>query len=385
MILTAMKTIDFMLVHLKQRNLYFLLIVTLLSSSSCQSSEIPLPTRAYLPTTNSTVTQDTANVDVAYPTATLLPTTTDTPTVTITPTATLIPIKTYSPTGTITATSTSTQTALNTPIPEPVKIDYDSVYSPSQELRRALNRAFRQSGQQLPEARYTVSAVRTMNTWAKITLVPTAFVDANWEDIHLLRYVEVYAFEVEPFTWDGSVSDATTLQTVPPEFVNHTLPPLSDSHRFPWERDAVWWATQGWHEGYALDFQPSYGEGSAVLATQSGILREICYDGFQSLLQIEHGDGIQTYYMHVRVAGTVRRTLLDQPIRQGQLLGYLYSGERGQTPCGSAWTPHLHFISSDPNLVIDGIALGDIADVASCCQAPPTFTSTNEIKRVGDK
>lgn len=348
--------------------------------SACQPEDAPLPTRAQLPTVTASATD--SPTPILHPTvtltATLSPTPTASPTVTLTPTATQTSTATASPTATYTAQPIHTET------PKPISIDYDSVYSLSWELRQAVASAIVRDRHLLPDNDYTVSAVRTQDAWAKITLVPTLVIENGWADSHLLDFIEIFAYQVSGQTWDGFLAGSESAQPIPETFANYTHPPLAEFHRFPWREGVAWWATQGWHEGFALDFQPAYDVSTAVLATQSGILREICRDGFQSLLQIDHADGMQTYYMHVRVGGSVRRNLLDQPVEQGQLLGYLYAGQRGQTPCGRAFTPHLHFIASDPALILDGVALEDIAVVATCCKSPPTFTSTNVMKIIDE-
>lgn len=355
-----------------QRMCIWLFLILLVG---CQSTETILPTLARLPTATASPMRIQVTVPIPMTLATQAIALEPTPTATASATSTLSATSPF--TATVTPSATITQTPSITPTLPPVSIEYDSVFSPSLELRRALNDLIERDRHLLPESNYTVSAVRTADNWAKITLVPTEFVASAWHDVHLLRFIEVYAFRTNRQTWQAFINPETTSQTIPTEFVNHTMPLLADSYRFPWRDGDVWWATQGWHEGFALDFQPTSGASSAVLAAQSGILREVCYDGFQSLLQIQHADGKQTYYMHVRVAGSVRRNLLDQAVQQGQLLGYLYDSIRGQTACGLAWSPHLHFIASDPNLVLDGIPLNEIAAVASCCSASPTFVSSN--------
>lgn len=345
-------------------------VMTLLMGlCACQAPTSVLPTLAVLPTRTSAPRHTPAIHPTETASVTLAPAASSSPAATRT--------ATHSPTAFPSATpsATITVTASITPTLAPVVITYDTVYSPSIELRRALAIAVERDRAYLPETHYTVTAIRTMDDWAKITLVPTEIVEGGWRDLHQLRFVELYAHQVDGQTW--LAFSAATAPPVPLSFVNHHLPPVTGDHLFPWREGVIWWATQGWHEGFALDFQPLHQASTAVLATQAGILREICYDGFQSLLQIDHADGIQTYYMHLRVAGSVRRQRLDQTVVQGQLLGYLYNGSRPQTPCGRVWTAHLHFVASDPTLLLDGISLTDIAAVASCCQAPPTYTSSN--------
>src|SRR5690606_13022370 len=97
----------------------------------------------------------------------------------------------------------------------------------------------------------------------------------------------------------GSAGFAAVANLVPREFVDPAAvaPLITAPYRFPWPEGQTWWAVQGWHDGNAIDFQPDLNARFAVLAAQAGILREICSDGYQSLLQIEHADGRATYYL----------------------------------------------------------------------------------------
>ena len=159
---------------------------------------------------------------------------------------------------------------------------------------------------------------------------------------------------------------------------------LAGEYRFPWAAGQGWWATAGWHGGNALDFQPAFSAGVSVLAAESGYLTELCRDAYQSLLMIQHADGHQTYYLHVRVGRQVRNSLLDQTVQRGQFLGTLIRQNRFNYACGQGGVPHLHFITSARDLMIEGVSLEDIATNANCCKNPPVYISSNRAIMPGD-
>ena len=114
-----------------------------------------------------------------------------------------------------------------------------------------------------------------------------------------------------------------------------------------------------------------------VLAAQSGRMREICSDGYQSLIEIQHADERQTYYLHITLSLSVRRQLLDHAVRRGQYLGELIGQSYFRTPCGQGSSRHLHFAVSDRAMIIERFPLEGIAASASCCANPPVYRSTN--------
>ena len=299
-----------------------------------------------------------------------------------TATPTLSPVP---PTITLTPSPTITQTATPRIPPDmPLEITFDGVYSHALEFRQSVRNTLEANRALLPDSRLTVSAFRDTDDWAKLTLVSTAFVENGWTHVETVTPIEVIARKVADGVWIAAVvggGDFGALSgALPRAFVNldAPIPPLEGEYRFPWASGQSWWAIQGWHGGSAIDFQPGIGARHSVLAAQSGFLREICSDGYQSLLEIAHADGRRTYYLHVTMGLTVRRQLLDQPIRQGQYLGELIRVDYFVTPCGQGMSRHLHFAVSDPSMTIDGYPLEGVAASASCCANPPGYPSTNQ-------
>jgi murein DD-endopeptidase MepM/ murein hydrolase activator NlpD len=270
--------------------------------------------------------------------------------------------------------------------PTDIEIAFDGVYSIGLEFRAPIRAALETNTALLNGNRqFTVSAYRDTVGWAKVTLVPTSYVDSGWANIETVtpHLLEVIMQQVAPYEWTaylvGSPAFDTVAGVVPREFVDtvSTLPDL-DGYQFPWASDQSWWAIQNWHDGNALDFQPGVAARYGVLAAGSGRLREICSDGYQSLLQIQHADGRETYYLHVRLALSVRRRLLDQNVMRGQYLGELIGYAPFLSACGQGNSRHLHFAVSDPNMMIQDYPIAGIADSASCCANPPLYMSTNQ-------
>lgn len=264
----------------------------------------------------------------------------------------------------------------------PLEIVFEGVYSLALEFRAPVRAALAANRALLPEASYTVSAFRDTVGWAKVTLVPTRFVESGWVNVEQIVPIEVILRDGDG-EWVaylvGGAAFAAVLDDVPRAFADYVsaLQPLETPYKFPWQAGEEWWAIQGWHDGSALDFQPGLGARYAVLAAQAGVLRELCSDGTQSLLQIRHADGRATYYLHVTMGLAVRRTLLDQIVAQGQYLGELVRGRSFLSPCGQGLSRHLHFAVSDRSMVVDGSPLEGVAASASCCNAPPSYRSSN--------
>jgi murein DD-endopeptidase MepM/ murein hydrolase activator NlpD len=287
---------------------------------------------------------------------------------------------------TLTPSLTITPTLTRTPPPPPLEIIFEGVYSIALEFRQPVRAALEANRPLLRGYnRLTVSAYRDSDDgWAKITLVPTELVEAAWAGVETVDPVEVIARFTPPNQWTaylvGSPEFAALLPEIPPAFADFVspLPVLAGEYKFPWQAGQDWWAINGWHEGSGLDFEPAYASRFAVLAAQSGRMREICSDGTQSLLQIQHADGRSTYYLHVTLALSVRRRLLDQNVQRGQYLGELINRDHFVTPCGRGYSRHLHFAVSDRALKIDGYSLESIAGSASCCVHPPVYRSTNQ-------
>jgi hypothetical protein len=237
-----------------------------------------------------------------------------------------------------------------------------------------------------PEPRFVVTAFRQEGDWAKITLLPPLFIsDVPTRRIEAMDdyIVEVVAQRMANGSWQMQLVGSPFLEAisslVPSAVVNlrAPLPQLAGGYRFPWQSGQQWWAINGWHDGNAIDFQPARQIGFAVLAAESGFLREVCYDGFQSLLQIRHADGNETYYLHVSPNPVLRRAILDQPVQRGQYLGDLIPSSSFRRACGEGFSRHLHFASAERGIMIEGVALEAIAANASCCARPPEYLSGN--------
>lgn len=270
-----------------------------------------------------------------------------------------------------------------TPTPLPLEIDFERVYPIDLPLRGPLIAALEAERSALKTHRYTLTAYKEREGWVKILLVPTELIEENWQDVETMSrdFVELIGWK-ERGRWQmarfGSQAFYSVQDLIPETVIARAIapPPLAGEYLFPWAKGQAWWAIQGWHDGYALDFQPVTGQRANVLASESGWLREICGDGYQSFLELRHADGRSTFYLHLTLSRSVR-ALLDHPVQRGQFLGELFGEARFATDCGRGLSRHLHFVTSDPNLVMNGTLLSDLAQIASCCAAPPMLVSSN--------
>jgi len=274
-----------------------------------------------------------------------------------------------------------------TPYP-PLTIQFEGIFSIQRELREPVIAALNEHRDLLPRGEffYTVSAYRDRAGWAKITLVPTWIIEDGWSNVELADalVIEIIARQISLAEWQaylvGSAEFAQIVETMPQGFYDAVspLPALAGAYLLPWRAGDSWWATNGWHQGNAIDFQPASGERYGVLASEAGRMRELCSDGYQSLLQIRHADGRSTFYLHVTLARNVRLALLDQNVERGQYLGEIIRQDRFNTACGQGNSRHLHFAVSDRGMIFEDMPIAGIADSASCCANPHLYRSTNQ-------
>ncbi|MFN8465641.1 MAG: hypothetical protein U0X20_08835 [Caldilineaceae bacterium] len=268
-------------------------------------------------------------------------------------------------------------------------------------------------------APYAVTAFDTYHNatgdWALAVIVPSAVVETGWEDLNLAQLVDVLLVRAPDGSVTGHVRSHPAFldlaRRVPRPLVDYsqlltaaTLGPAARQeavdYRFPWTAGQTWWLAGSWHSGYgsdALDFGPYTAEdppiNSAVLAAAGGTLRMACQnDQEQRLLWIDHPNGERTGYLHIdrqsAAEAVENQNLVGQVVAQGTYLGQIYRGEvklNGQCPanfpdcrfntlCGYGSAPHLHFISPNRTITIDGFNIGAMADGS----AGSNFTSTNE-------
>ncbi|HUN09167.1 MAG TPA: M23 family metallopeptidase [Aggregatilineales bacterium] len=354
-----------------------IVLLALLTLVGCAQTVPPmLPTLAALPT-------DPAPT---HTTPTLPPTVTDSPSpepARSTPTATRTSTATPSPT--ITQIPPTTLAPLPTETLTPLDVTFVGIYPLEPYLRQPILAALEADRAALPPiSAWTLSAFRAQGDWMKVVLVPTELVEAGWQGIEQYagQWAEVVIQRVQTGEYRAGVlgGKADWLRGVPPEFINLDmhLPPMAGAYLFPWEAGQVWWAIEGWHDGNALDFQPAYRQRHIVLAAEAGRLREICYDGTQSWVEIQHADGEATYYLHLTLGRSVRADRLDQNVVRGQPLGALISRAPFFSPCGLGYSRHLHFSVTNRALVVDGYALETLAASARCCSGSPEYSSTNQ-------
>lgn len=254
-------------------------------------------------------------------------------------------------------------------------IDFDSVVSVPHAWRDAVAGALRVDPPAgLPGDRLVVTSLVQEDQWLHLVLVPQPVVDAGWEiDLPESWIVEVTGnAETGEFAVNRPLAGAHSMYgfSNPAPGLQPSETAIPTVHLFPWTRNHYWYKTQGWHYGDSLDLQPvrridppvDY----AVIASGAGRLTQICNDGFQVVLRIEHGDGT-TRYTHLD-STTIRSDKLGKQIERGQFLGLLYDGHEGggngnqyNTRCGWGTGVHLHFTAASRSMVLDGFPVEEIA------------------------
>lgn len=268
-----------------------------------------------------------------------------------------------------------------------IVVDFEAVLSVPPELREPIEGAMRSAGSLLPAVnRFTLTALRNWKDWMHAVLVPSYVIELGWEiELGSDEIVEVLAQRSDTGEFvayvRGSADFTDLAHDAPADFIDYSSPlevsPLSVDYLFPWTGGQDWYKTWGWHSGNAIDFQPVVRTTPVVdyvvLSAAAGRLTEVCNDGHQSMLRIEHAGG-DTQYLHLD-AGSVRRDLLGQNIVRGQIIGILYDGHEGGrehngthykywTACGYGTAAHLHFVLPRRDMAIDGHNANTVANSA---------------------
>lgn len=262
--------------------------------------------------------------------------------------------------------------------PEGVAVDFERVVQAPQGLQQAILRALEEAAATSPQEHLTATVLETTGEWAHVVLVPTAVLDSNWElPLDPGDIVDVVAYLNSQGAWQAVVKGEETLPwlqaNVPGDFMTFGgVPPaqVEEDFLFPWTSGQFWRVSQSWHSG-AIDLFPlSYSNPpihGAVLAMGTGTLSQVCNDGAQAHLRVDHG-GVTSGYLHLD-ASTVRGHDLNQTIPRGRYLGLLYDGEavfdpnpycaggsnwQYATPCGCGTGAHLHWSSTNTGITVDG-------------------------------
>ena len=258
---------------------------------------------------------------------------------------------------------------------EPLVIDFAGVVPVPDAFRAPIHMALAGANPAPTRARrLTVSVMEREGALAHFVLVPTAVVESGWK-LPLLdeEIVDVIARRDDEGSWQAEVVTIAALAPVRQAAPTEPLAPAA-AYLFPWSGGHEWikLGYPGWHGRNAVDFKPSDPADLDILAAGSGTLSQVCNDGYQSILRIDHGSST-TRYIHMD-AGTIPTGLLLQSVEQGQHLGRLYTGNAFEdgycydypdlqfnTRCGCGTVTHLHFEASDTGMLIDGYNYTDVA------------------------
>lgn len=268
----------------------------------------------------------------------------------------------------------------------PPILDFEGVFPLPMQLQEPLTRLLTENIDYLPEVdELTASAMEDYGTWVHITLVPTSVVKSGWQSpLRDEDIIEAVIFTEGELAGTGLVLHPENLDVIAntlPGYFSQSDNSDSDTFLFPWTNSQEWYKTRGWHSGNSIDFSPVLRSDPpvhfAVLASETGIVTRVCNDGYQSILRIQHST-ISTRYVHL-AASSVPGCMLNRQAPRGQLLGLIYNGTQispdgycapspalqYNTPCGCGTGPHLHFETSDRNILIDGYAINNVAGSAN--------------------
>ena len=263
-------------------------------------------------------------------------------------------------------------------------VDFDRVVHVPEGLQYAALQALAHDAPAaLAYDHYTVTVLETYEdwayvAWAHLVLIPSAILDSNWTlPLAPEDPLDIIASRDDNGAWQAVVKTEATLpllqDAVPADFMDLTPAPPEESYLFPWTAGQSWGVSQGWHSS-AIDFFPlSFGNPpvhGAILAMGSGSLSQVCNDGAQAHLRINHV-GVTSGYLHLD-ANTLRAHDLNQSVPRGRFLGVIYDGDaifdpnpyctggsnwQYATPCGCGTGAHVHFSSSDTGITVDGYNL----------------------------
>lgn len=281
--------------------------------------------------------------------------------------------------------------------PDDVTVDFERVVHVPDGLQEASLRALAEHAPDgLAHDHYTATVLEVSGAWAHVVLIPTAILDSNWTlPLAPGDVIDIVASHEDAASltgaWRAVVKSEATLpalqEDVPRDFMDLTPAEPEESFLFPWTAGQSWRVSQGWHSS-AIDFFPlAYSNPpvhGAILAMGSGSLSQVCNDGAQAHLRIDHGS-VTSGYLHLD-ANTLRAHDLNQVVPRGRLLGVIYDGEdffdpnpycagvsnlQYATPCGCGTGAHVHFSSSNTGITVDGFSLHAVGSSGG------TYVSTN--------
>jgi murein DD-endopeptidase MepM/ murein hydrolase activator NlpD len=222
--------------------------------------------------------------------------------------------------------------------------------------------------------------------WAHIVLVPSYIVDSGWQ-IYLPNdeIVNLIAQKQSDGNWKVFIVNDQTKdelkEIVPSALVDISTPQsTNNAYLFPWTSGDRWKKTNGWHPTNAIDFVRANGNNSRnVLAAEAGTLTQVCNDGYQAKVRVNHGS-VTTGYLHLS-AGSIPSDLINHEVVRGTIIGSLYTGSdmipdennpycsgisglKFWTPCGCGTGEHLHFETSNTGITIDGYNINTVANSA---------------------
>jgi murein DD-endopeptidase MepM/ murein hydrolase activator NlpD len=133
-----------------------------------------------------------------------------------------------------------------------------------------------------------------------------------------------------------------------PRDLAHYPDPAASPYKLPYQSGVAWWCSQsnrgivshyGPHNAYSWDF--SMPVGTPVCAARAGTVVRVVQQHEargntkpNNLVTIDHGDGTQASYLHLRKDGS--KVAVGQHVVQGELIA-----ESGNV--GRSLSPHLHF------------------------------------------
>lgn len=277
--------------------------------------------------------------------------------------------------------------------PNGVTVEFDRVVHVPDGLQKAsLSALAKHAPDGLRHEHYTATVLETSGAWAHVVLIPTSILDSNWTlPLAPDDAIDIVASRGDNGAWQAVVKSEATLpalqDAMPSDFMDLTPAEPEESFLFPWTAGQSWRVSQGWHSS-AIDFFPlAYSNppvDGAILAMGTGSLSQVCNDGAQAHLRIDHGS-VNSGYLHLD-ANTLRAHDLNQIVPRGRFLGVIYDGEdffdpnpycaggsnlQYATPCGCGTGAHVHFSSSDTGITVDGFNLHAVGS------SDGTYVSTN--------
>jgi hypothetical protein len=278
----------------------------------------------------------------------------------------------------------------SSPINPPIVVDFAD-WQVDTELRKTILEKLNSLYNGSSTTQLYLSYYDERGDWAFISFIDVTHLDTKAQEDFPLPSIPFLAHRLPNEQWlleqKGTIAYSILLNESPEWFVSskakNSLDPLvtdkisqmhqQATYKLPWDASQnAWWRVglDGWHQGYSLDFQPSFHRDANrtawVLSASTGTVSDIQICGKTANVEINHADGAIQY---VHLDKNSLRVQKGDEVSTGTWIGNLYcSGNPcsgfNDGACGWGTARHIHISFPSSDLIVDGRITQEYANMA---------------------